>query len=89
VENEEELGSFITNNYKSLFMSSAGPENDELLQHILYSITDDMNEMLCAPCTGEDVKQALDSIGDLKAPSLDGMPAIFYKKFWHVVGPKV
>jgi hypothetical protein len=89
VENEEELGPFITNNYKSLFMSSAGPVNDDLLQHVPISITHDMNEMLCAPCTGEDVKQALDSIGDLKAPGPDGMPAIFYKKFWHVVGPKV
>jgi hypothetical protein len=26
VENGEELGSFITNNYKSLFLSSVGPE---------------------------------------------------------------
>jgi hypothetical protein len=26
VVNGEELGSFITNNYKSLFLSSAGPE---------------------------------------------------------------
>jgi hypothetical protein len=34
------------------------------------------------------VKLALDSIGDLKAPDPDGMPAVFYKKFWHVVGPK-
>jgi hypothetical protein len=35
------------------------------------------------------MKLALDSIGDLKAPGPDGMPAVFYKKFWHVVGPKV
>ena len=31
-------------------------------------------------------EKALDSIGDLKAPSADGMPAIFYKKYWQLVG---
>jgi hypothetical protein len=31
----------------------------------------------------------LESIGDLKAPGPDGMHAIFYKRFWDVVGEKV
>ena len=26
------------------------------------------------------------SIGDLKAPGLDGLHAIFYKRFWHMLG---
>jgi hypothetical protein len=41
-----------------------------------------MNEMLLAPFTGGEVLVALDSIGDLKAPGPDGMPAKFYKRFW-------
>ena len=28
-------------------------------------------------------------MGDLKAPGPDGMPAIFYKKCWHIVGERV
>ena len=32
---------------------------------------------------------ALDSIGDMKALGPDGMPAIFYKHFWSIVGDKV
>ena len=31
----------------------------------------------------------MDQIGDLKAPGPDGMPAIFYKKCWHIVGERV
>jgi hypothetical protein len=32
---------------------------------------------------------ALDGIGDLKALDLDGMPSIFNKKHWGVVGSHV
>lgn len=42
-----------------------------------------------APFIVEDVRKALESIGDLKAPGLDGMPAIFYKRFWGTVGETV
>jgi hypothetical protein len=34
VVREEEIGTFITNFYKSLFMSSAGDINDDILQHV-------------------------------------------------------
>jgi hypothetical protein len=40
--------------------------------------------------TGTEIKEeALASIGDLKAAGPDVMPAVFYKKFWQMVGPKV
>jgi hypothetical protein len=45
-----------------------------------------MNEVLLAPYTAEEVKKALFSIGDLKAPGPDGLHAIFYKRFWHLLG---
>jgi hypothetical protein len=45
-----------------------------------------MNENLLAPFTVEDVKKAVFSIGDLKAPRLH---AIFYKNFWGVCGPEL
>jgi hypothetical protein len=45
-----------------------------------------MNEMLLAPFTGGEVLVALESIGDLKAPGPDGMPAKFYKRFWPLLG---
>lgn len=36
VEQEEELGIYISNHYKSLFSSSAGPSNDDLLYYIMF-----------------------------------------------------
>jgi hypothetical protein len=45
-------------------------------------VTPGMNESLLAPFSAEEVKKALYSIGDLKAPGPDGLHAIFYKWFW-------
>jgi hypothetical protein len=48
-----------------------------------------MNEQLMAYFVEEEIKEALDNIDDLKAPGPDGMAAIFYKRFWDVVGRKI
>jgi len=48
-----------------------------------------MNDFLMRPFTAEEVQAALDAIGDLKAPGPDGMPALFYKQFWELVGDRV
>lgn len=44
-----------------------------------------MNQLLLAPFSKEEVKKALFSIGDLKAPGPDGLHAIFFKRFWHLL----
>ena len=46
MEGEEEIGKIITDHYKSLFMSSAGIANDEVLSHMHTSVTHDMNSRL-------------------------------------------
>jgi hypothetical protein len=48
-----------------------------------------MNEFLLKEFLEEEVKSALDSIGDFKAPGPDGMPSIFYKNLWDIVGRKL
>jgi hypothetical protein len=40
VETEEEIGSYVTNHYKSLFMSSVGSHGDNLLCHVSPSVTE-------------------------------------------------
>jgi hypothetical protein len=58
----------------------AGTNPAQVLPHIQPRVTDQMNEHLMAEFTREEIKEALDSIGYLKAPGVDGMPAISYKK---------
>ena len=89
VEDSSGIKMLITNFYKSLFESHAGSRYNELLDHVQPKVTPDMNNFLLKEYTVEEIKQNLDDIGDLKAPGADGMPTIFYKHFWHIVGHDV
>jgi len=44
-------------------------------------VTSEMNSGLLQDFSREEVYAALKSIGNLKAPGPDGMPAIFYKEY--------
>jgi hypothetical protein len=48
-----------------------------------------MNDSLMKEFTDDEIKKALEGIGDLKALGVDGMPSIFYKRFWDTVGKDV
>jgi hypothetical protein len=48
-----------------------------------------MNDKLLSPFSAEDVRKAMSSIGDYKAPGLDGLHAIFCKKFWNIYGDEI
>jgi hypothetical protein len=89
VEEEGEKRSFITNYFSTLFRSMAAADPHQLTQAVERKVTEEMNLVLLKEFTREEVKVVVDSIGDLKAPGPDGMPAIFYKRFWDVVGEKV
>jgi hypothetical protein len=89
VEGDENLRTFIANYYQNLFTSSAGTREAELLESIPSVVTSEMNSFLRRPFTVDEIKLALGSMGDLKAPGPDGMPAIFFKRFWDLVGGKV
>jgi hypothetical protein len=89
VEGEAEVAAVVTDYFNELFTSYAGNRMEELLERVVHRVTLDMNDMLMREFSREEVKAALNCIGDLKAPRPDGMPAIFYKRFWDIVGDRV
>jgi hypothetical protein len=58
------------------------------LVHVDPEVNKQMNDLLCNEFSEEEVKTALDSIGNLKAPGPNGMPSVFYKRFWENIGDK-
>jgi hypothetical protein len=89
VTNATGIHSLVTGYYRSLFTSHAGDRYEELLQHIPTKVTEQMNGDLLRYYSDEEIKYALDSMGGLKAPGPDGMPTLFYKKYWGIVGEDV
>jgi hypothetical protein len=79
VEGEQNLRSLIASYYQNLFTSSAGTRESELLEAVPSVVTPEMNSFLRKPFCRDEIKLTLNSMGDLKAPGPDGMPAIFYK----------
>jgi hypothetical protein len=72
----------VATNYPiNLFSSTSRTTKDEIMDHIDLHVTPEMNDPLMEVFTEERVRSALESIRDLKAPGLDGMPALFYKKY--------
>ena len=48
-----------------------------------------MQQILTSDFTADEIKAALFQMRPIKAPGPDGMNALFYQKFWHVVGDNV
>jgi hypothetical protein len=92
VIDEEEKKGFIANYFLQLFRMSvegSGEHLQQLLATVRPTITVEVNTMLTAEFTAEEIKGALDTIGDLKAPRPDGMMVVFFKKYWDVVGEQL
>jgi len=70
---------------KEYFANLFTKEVQEIDEGILYDVdrkvTQDMNQILLAPFTKEVATNALFSIGDLKAPGMDGLHTVFFKRF--------
>ena len=52
-------------------------------------VTGEMNVELTRDFTSEEVRTALYQMHPTKAPGPNGMLAIFYKKYWEIVGTSV
>lgn len=81
MEREEEKRICIANYFSDLFRTSGGQVSQHLLDAVETKISPQMNDNLLKEFTADEVRKALDGIGDLKVPGPDGMPAVFYKKF--------
>ena len=62
---------------------------DEVLHNVDGVVTPGMNNDLLRPFTHEEIKRALFQMHPSKAPGPDGMSALFFQKYWHIVGSDV
>jgi hypothetical protein len=85
-EDGEVMCNIVQDYFENLFTSEVGDPDPGVLSDVQRNVTPDMNIGLMAQFSYEEVKKALFQIGDLKALGPDGMHAVFYKRFWELLG---
>jgi hypothetical protein len=89
VEGTDQLKPLVFQYFANLFSSEVAQVDPTMMEKINPKVTDLMNTNLLAPFSAEEVRKAMLSIGDYKAPGPDGLHAIFYKKFWNIYGDEI
>ena len=89
MEEFEEVVGVASAYFDNLFHAGVGDQMEECLNAVESMVTDDMREFMSTEFIAEEVKVTIFQLGLTKAPGSDSMNAIFYQKFWHVVGDSV
>ncbi|KAL5573135.1 hypothetical protein UlMin_022732 [Ulmus minor] len=77
--------------FTNLFSSSSplSLDMDMVLNSLETKVSPAMNEQLDGRFDAEDVRTAIFQMAPSKSPGADGMSALFYKKYWPIVGEEV
>ncbi|KAK5811500.1 hypothetical protein PVK06_026837 [Gossypium arboreum] len=89
ISDESAINESASNYFQNLFSSNGTGNLSHILKGIHSNISSDINTDLLVPFTAAKVFSALKEIGPTKAPGCDGFPALFFQRFWHIVGKDV
>ena len=89
MEELEELVEVALDYFDTLFHAGTGDQMEECLDVVPNMVIEEMYEVFSGEFTIDEVKVALFQMGPTKAPGPDDMNAIFYQKFWYIVGDDV
>lgn len=81
----------ITDYFHTLFKSSP-PNRDninEVVDLVDPVVGSEMNDVLCALFTADEVRKAVFDMHPSKAPGPDGFTALYYQIFWPIIGTDV
>lgn len=89
-ENELTIKNMFISYFENLFTPSNPEPNyiENSLTGLQPKVHQAMNNKLMAPFTKTEVEITVKQMFPIKAPRPDGYSAIFYKKYWYIVGKK-
>ena len=85
----EDVARVAVDYFDNLFRAGTCNQLEECLSTVSAKVSPAMQDMLSRDFTANEIKEAVFQMGPTKAPGPDGMNALFYQKFWHIVGPDV
>ena len=86
---QSQVPQLFINYYSSLFTTSNPALIDPVVENIVPSVATEMNSRLVSEFTAAEVTQALKQMAPLKAPGPDGLPPVFYQRYWHLIGEDI
>ena len=88
-EEKESIAEAAVAYFENIYSIASPTQVEDVVAAIPTRVTEDINESLIRVFTREEVAMALKQIHPTKAPGPDGMSAIFYQKYWDIVGSSV
>lgn len=85
---KERLETHIIHYFQTMFMAKSEKGSMDFLDDLEGRVTESMQYDLSKDFTAEEVHVALKQMHPSKVPNLNGMPPLFYQKYWHIFGPK-
>ncbi|KAE8818397.1 hypothetical protein D1007_03843 [Hordeum vulgare] len=91
LESPEDISSHIYSFYKELFLADlrGGSSLCEDFWPLAEQVSDVDNAELTLPFSSEEVGQAIASMKACSAPGPDGLPVVFFQRFWETVRPVI
>lgn len=89
MKEEDDIEEIILNYFREIFTSSSPTDLDLVLDSVEPYINSNMTQLLEVALTKDKVLASLHQIHPTKALGLDGTPALFFQKFWHVINTDV
>ena len=81
MEEVEDIARVAVDYFDNLFCARSCNQMEECLSIISAKVTTNMQDLLSRDFTADEIKEVVFQIGPTKALGLDGMNALFYKKF--------
>ena len=86
---DEDIQSIVLNYFSSIYQSDQPSQFSLVIDAIEKRVTDEMNDSLLKEFQPDEVQLALHQMHPTKSPGPDGMPPLFFQKYWSIIGQDV